>query len=93
MPAARLTPFQPGDRITLRKPHPCGGREWEVYRIGADIGLRCLTCERRFMLARREVERRMKSRVAATPDAGGQVEVGEGLAAGGAEGPPPDGPR
>jgi hypothetical protein len=68
MPAPRLTPFQPGDRITLRKPHPCGGREWEVYRIGADIGLRCLTCGRRFMLARREVERRMKSRVAAPPD-------------------------
>lgn len=62
MRPARLTPFQPGDRITLKKPHPCGGREWTVYRIGADIGLRCSTCGRRFMLARREVERRMKSR-------------------------------
>ena len=69
MPPAKLTPFQPGDRITLRKPHPCGGREWEVYRIGADIGLKCLTCARRFMLARRELERRMKSRVPAI-DAG-----------------------
>ena len=64
---AKLTPFQPGDRITLKKPHPCGGLEWEVYRIGADIGLKCRTCGRRFMLARRELERRMKARVPAKP--------------------------
>ncbi|MBI4304828.1 MAG: DUF951 domain-containing protein [Chloroflexi bacterium] len=67
MRPAKLTPFQPGDRITLKKPHPCGGREWDVYRIGADIGLHCLTCGRRFMLPRREVERRMKARVPASP--------------------------
>ncbi len=66
MPSADRTPFGVGDRITLKKPHPCGGREWEVYRIGADIGLRCLTCDRRVMLVRREVERRMIARTAAT---------------------------
>lgn len=66
MPSAGRTPFGVGDRITLKKPHPCGGREWEVYRIGADIGLRCLTCDRRVMLVRREVERRMIARTAAT---------------------------
>ncbi len=27
------------DLVTLRKVHPCGGREWKVVRIGADIGL------------------------------------------------------
>ncbi|MEX0763105.1 MAG: DUF951 domain-containing protein [Dehalococcoidia bacterium] len=66
MPSADRTPFGVGDRITLKKPHPCGGREWEVYRIGADIGLKCLTCDRRVMLVRREVERRMIARTAAT---------------------------
>ena len=65
MPASDPAPFAVGDRITLKKPHPCGGREWEVYRIGADIGVRCLTCGRRMMVVRRELERRMKSRVAA----------------------------
>ncbi|MBT7004423.1 MAG: DUF951 domain-containing protein, partial [Chloroflexi bacterium] len=49
-----VTPFNVGDRITLKKKHPCGGFEWEVYRIGADIGMKCLTCERRMMLARRD---------------------------------------
>ena len=61
------TPFRVGDRITLKKKHPCGGFEWEVYRIGADIGMKCLNCERRMMLSRRNAERRTVSRVAA-PD-------------------------
>ena len=25
------------------KAHPCGGYEWRVVRLGADIGLECLT--------------------------------------------------
>ena len=59
------TPFSVGDRITLKKKHPCGGSDWEIYRIGADIGLKCLKCERRMMLTRRDTERRMVARVEA----------------------------
>ncbi len=54
------TPFAVGDRITMKKPHPCGGRDWVVYRIGADIGVRCEMCDRRVMLPRRDLEKRMK---------------------------------
>ena len=50
-----------GDVLRLRKPHPCGGYEWRVVRLGADIGLRCLTCNRRVLLPRSEVERRLKT--------------------------------
>lgn len=49
-----------GDVIRLRKPHPCGGTDWTVVRLGADIGLRCLTCEHRVLLDRAVLERRMK---------------------------------
>ena len=49
-----------GETYRLRKPHPCGGYDWQVTRVGADIGLRCLTCDRRVMLARPEFERRVK---------------------------------
>ena len=52
-----------GDVIRLRKPHPCGNSDWEVVRIGADIGLKCLGCGRRLLLPRREVARRMKGYV------------------------------
>lgn len=30
--------IQVGDVVTLKKQHPCGSREWEVLRIGADFG-------------------------------------------------------
>ena len=53
--------FQVGDIVRLRKPHPCGGYEWEVVRLGADIGLKCQTCQHRVLLTRRELEKRLKT--------------------------------
>ena len=58
------------DVVQLRKPHPCGSYEWRVVRIGADIGLKCLTCRHRVLLSRRDFEKRLKkfiSRGAETP--------------------------
>ena len=49
-----------GDVACMRKQHPCGGFEWEVTRVGADIGMKCLKCGRRVMLTREEFERRVK---------------------------------
>ncbi len=49
-----------GDRVTLRKPHPCGSLDWEITRVGADIGIKCLGCGRRVLLPREEFERRVK---------------------------------
>ncbi|NTV64015.1 MAG: DUF951 domain-containing protein [Oscillochloris sp.] len=49
-----------GDVVQMRKGHPCGGDTWRVVRIGAEIGIRCLTCERRVLLPRSEFERRIK---------------------------------
>lgn len=50
-----------GDVVRLRKPHPCGGYEWQVVRLGADIGLECLICGRRVLLERRALKNRMKA--------------------------------
>jgi hypothetical protein len=49
------------DIVRLRKPHPCGGYEWRVVRLGADIGLVCLTCGRRVLLPRSKFNKRLKS--------------------------------
>ena len=48
-----------GDVVRLRRTHPCGGSEWLVDRLGADIGLRCLRCDRHVMIERRTLERRL----------------------------------
>ena len=57
-----------GDILRLRKPHPCGGYDWRVVRLGADIGLRCLKCDRRVLLPRSDVERRLKTIVSRSGD-------------------------
>ncbi len=49
-----------GDVVRLKKKHPCGGYEWQVVRLGADIGIRCLQCQRKVLLERSIVERRVR---------------------------------
>jgi hypothetical protein len=57
-----------GDVIRLRKSHPCGGADWKVVRLGADIGLECLQCGHRVLLPRRELSRRLKTILVRGPD-------------------------
>lgn len=54
-----LPAFLLGDVVRLARPHPCGGDTWRIDRLGADLGLRCLTCGRHILLARSAVERRL----------------------------------
>lgn len=61
-------PFRVGDRVELRRPHPCGGRAWDVDRLGADLGLRCTTCGRRVLVERRAVERRLVAIIERGPE-------------------------
>jgi hypothetical protein len=49
-----------GDVVRLKKKHPCGSDQWRVVRLGADIGIRCLGCQRRVLLGRSVFERRVK---------------------------------
>jgi hypothetical protein len=50
-----------GDIVRLKKKHPCGGDQWQVTRLGADIGIKCLICQRRVLLERSTFERRVKA--------------------------------
>lgn len=53
-------PLYLDDVVVLRKAHPCGGDSWRIVRLGADIGVRCVTCGRRVLIGRRELERDIK---------------------------------
>jgi len=57
-----------GDVLRLRRPHPCGSSDFEVVRLGADIGLRCVGCGRRILLARSVLERRIEQFVSRAPE-------------------------
>lgn len=58
----------PGDIVRLRKKHPCGSLDWQVVRIGADIGLLCLGCQRRVLLPRGTFNKRLKKIVSRAND-------------------------
>lgn len=49
--------YQVGDIVTLKKPHPCGSKEWEILRVGADFRLKCMGCGHQVMMSRRLVEK------------------------------------
>ena len=38
--------YEVGGIITAKKPHACGGNEWQVLRTGADVKIKCLKCGR-----------------------------------------------
>jgi hypothetical protein len=63
------------DVVRLRKPHPCGGYEWTVVRLGADIGIVCNTCKHRVLLPRREFDKRVKKFVSRAPRSGTDAET------------------
>ena len=65
----RVCDLRPGDLVRLKKAHPCGGRLWRVNRIGADVGLRCQTCEHYTMIPRFRIERRIREVIRPDADA------------------------
>ena len=59
-----------GDVLRLRREHPCGSRDWEVVRLGADIGLVCRGCRHRILMDRLDVERRVVEHLERGPQPG-----------------------
>ena len=51
--------IQVGDKLVLKKAHPCGSHEWEVLRIGADFRLKCAGCSHQIMIPRVQIEKRI----------------------------------
>ena len=49
-----------GDTLEMKKPHPCGSRQWQVLRVGMDFKIRCTTCGHEVMTPWAKVEKRIK---------------------------------
>ena len=49
-----------GDKVEMKKPHPCGGSVFSVLRVGMDFKLKCLSCGHEVMLPRRKAEKGIK---------------------------------
>ena len=53
--------IQIGDVLTVKKPHPCGSKEFEVLRVGADSKIKCLGCGHLVTVARSKIEKNIRS--------------------------------
>ena len=49
-----------GDKIEMKKPHPCGSKEFTLLRIGMDFKIRCEGCGREVMAPRKKIEKNIK---------------------------------
>ena len=49
-----------GDRLQMKKSHPCGGNIFAVLRIGMDFKIRCEKCGREVMVPRHKCEKNIK---------------------------------
>ncbi len=55
--------FEIGDVIELKKPHPCGSKQWKVLRVGMDFRLECQGCNHQVMVARKVVEKSFRKKL------------------------------
>ena len=49
-----------GDKLKMKKAHPCGAFEWEVLRVGIDFRLKCTGCGHMIMIPRKQAEKNVK---------------------------------
>lgn len=52
--------YEIGQIVKTKKPHVCKSNEWEVIRIGADIKLKCVGCDRIIMIPKIELDKKIK---------------------------------
>lgn len=49
-----------GDKLLMKKQHPCGSNEFLVLRSGMDFKLKCSKCGHEIMVARNKIEKSIK---------------------------------
>ena len=47
-------------KVVMKKPHACGTNEWVITRVGVDIKLKCINCNRKIMMDRLEFEKKLR---------------------------------
>lgn len=52
--------YKIGSIVVMKKEHPCGTNNWEITRVGADIKIKCISCERSIMMPRVEFNKKLK---------------------------------
>lgn len=59
----RILRLAPGERLEMKKPHPCGGRVFAVLRAGSDVRVLCEQCGRDMVLDRVKLEKAVRRKI------------------------------
>ena len=57
-----------GDILEMKKPHPCGCKEFLVTRVGMDFKIRCQKCGHLVEIPRLKVEKNIKKILREEPE-------------------------
>lgn len=49
-----------GDVVELKKPHPCGSKEFDITRVGMDFRIRCRGCGHEAWIPRVKLEKSIR---------------------------------
>lgn len=52
--------YKLNDIVVMKKPHACQTNEWKITRVGVDIKIKCIKCNREIMMDRLEFEKKLK---------------------------------
>ena len=52
--------YKLGSIVEMKKQHPCGTNKWEIIRVGADIKIKCLNCNRTILIPRIDFNKKLK---------------------------------
>jgi hypothetical protein len=52
--------YKLNDVVIMKKPHVCQTNEWLITRMGVDIKIKCINCNREIMMDRLEFEKKLK---------------------------------
>ena len=50
-----------GDKVEMKKQHPCGSKNFEILRVGMDFKLKCLGCGREVLVPRSKAEKNIRN--------------------------------
>ncbi len=52
--------YKLGSKIIMKKDHPCKTNMFEIVRLGADIKIKCIKCERTILMDRIDFNKKLK---------------------------------
>ncbi len=53
-----------GDKVQMKKAHPCGNDVFEICRVGMDFRIECIKCKHQIWIERPKLQKRIKKIIA-----------------------------